>query len=231
MSATEQDWPVSPRGPHDLFVEHDASLMSSDTEPLPEWPVSPRGIPAEYDSGVLWTEVDAKQEWATKVLSSRTARYPWKYGTRALMAERERVAQIETLRFVFGWGYIHNQYKAMDRLFTVPLSFQEAFVDSDTERIKLMDRVRTYYNFNWKRDATNELRSLNFPPHSEKRVIAESNLIAVLKREADGLFKRRMEDVLVLQGLTEELKPETRELIRRCMSHEQLLRCMLDAKA
>lgn len=224
MSATEQDWPASPRGPDELHVEQAASWMSSETEALPEWPVSPRGIPAEYDSGVLWTEVDAKQEWATKVLSSRTARYPWMYGTRALIVERERVAKIESLRFVFGWGYMANPYKSMDRIFTVPLSFQEAFVGSDTERIKLMDRVRTHYNFNWKRDATAVVQECT-------RHVGGTGQQEQLKREADGLFSKRMEDLFVLQGLTEELKPETRELIRRCMSHEQLVRCMLDAKA
>jgi hypothetical protein len=224
MSATEQDWPSSPRGPLDLPVEFDASLMSTETEPLALWPEYARVAPAEYDSGVAWTEVDARLVWPAKVLSSRTARYPWRYGTRALMAERERVAQIESLRFVFGWGYATNPHQAMDRIFTVPLSFEEAFVGSDTERIKLMDRVRTYYNWNWKRDATVQ---------AQKRDNIQSHLgsqIEQLKREADGLFTRRIEDVLVLQGLTEELKPETRELIKRCVSHEQLLRCMLDAQ-
>jgi hypothetical protein len=39
-----------------------------------------------------------------------------------------------------------------------------------------------------------------------------------------------MEDLLLMQGLTSELKPETRELIKRCTSYGQLLECMLNAK-
>lgn len=116
----------------------------------------------------------------------------------------------------------------MDGIFTVPLSFHEAFVGSDAERITLMDRVRTYYNFNWKRDAKAEAQRINCPV-GPKRVDMQSGRIAELKREADGLFTKRIEDVLLLQGLTEELKPETRELIKRCESHEELARCMLDA--
>ena len=57
----------------------------------------------------------------------------------------------------------------------------------------------------------------------------QSERIAQLKREADGLFTKRIEDVLLLQGLTEEIKPETLELIKRCKNHEELARCMLDA--
>jgi hypothetical protein len=52
-----------------------------------------------------------------------------------------------------------------------------------------------------------------------------------LKSHADDIFKKCMENLLLLQALTEELKPETRELAQHCTSFEQLDRCMLDAGA
>ena len=51
-----------------------------------------------------------------------------------------------------------------------------------------------------------------------------------LKREADKLFAKYIEDVVLLQALTEELRPETRELIKDCTDFQQLLRRMLHAK-
>jgi hypothetical protein len=149
--------------------------------------------------------------WTEQVLSVEGPTYKWPYGARALIAERKRVQEIQSLRNVFMYGKMGN-YGAPD-IFTFPMSYEESFVSSDTERIGLMNRLRTYYNFNWKRDAKQFQSS--FPAR---------------KMEADELFTKRIEDVLLLQGLTEELMPETRELINRCTDFEQLLRCMLDAK-
>jgi hypothetical protein len=231
MPATE-DCPASPRL-DTVCPEADFTEMLTEVEPLSR-PTSPREVHAPYDMGVAWTETDAKHEWPAKVLSIKVARFAWSFGIRALMAERERVGKFESLRFVFGWGYMANQ--TMDRIFTVPLSFQESFVGSHAERIALIDRVRTHYNFNWKRDAK------AFVQHSRNGTARGRGVACCagqgcpfeaqlenLKREADRLFSQRIEDLFVLQGLTEELKPETRELIKRCSSHEQLARCMLDA--
>ena len=147
--------------------------------------------------------------WTMQVLSTGVD-YNWPYGTRALIEERKSVRDIERLRGLFLYG--HRQ-----QIFIFPMSFEEAFVRSDTERITLMERLRAYYNFNWKRDAT-------------ARAQFHQSQFEQLKKEADHLFAKRIEDVLLLQGLTEELKPETRELVKRCTSFEELLRCMLDAK-
>jgi len=149
--------------------------------------------------------------WSVQELSSEGPVYNWPYGARALIAERKRVQEIQSLRNVFMCGKKGNYNDP--NIFTFPMSYEESFVSSDTERIALMDRLRTYYNFNWKRDAKHFQSS--FPAR---------------KMEADELFTKRIEDLLLLQGLTEELKPETLELVKRCTDFEQLLRCMLDAK-
>jgi hypothetical protein len=239
MSDTEQYWPVSPAGLDTKCPEYDLSLISGEIETVLCHPASPAEVCAEYDKGVLWTETDAKHEWPMKALSTQVARYAWSDGAGELIRERERVAKIESLRFIFGYGYKANHYVSMDGIFTVPLSFHDAFVGSHAERITLMDRVRTYYNFNWKRDAKAEVqKGRDATARGQGRTTMSTNQEQVfdsrlqeLKREADGLFQKRIDDVLVLQALTEELKPETRELVKRCKSHEQLVRCMLDANA
>jgi hypothetical protein len=148
--------------------------------------------------------------WTEQVLSVEGPTYKWPYGTRALIAERKRVQEIESLRNVFMYG-LRGNYPGPN-IFTFPMSYEEAFVSSDTQRIVLMNRLRKYYNFNWKCDAK----------HFQGQFPAR-------KMEADELFTKRIEDVLLLQGLTEELKPETLELVKRCTDFQQLLRCMLDA--
>jgi hypothetical protein len=151
--------------------------------------------------------------WSVQELSSEGPVYNWPYGARALIAERKRVQEIQSLRNVFMYG-LRGNYPGPN-IFTFPMFYAEAFVGSDADRIGLMDRLRVYYNANWKRDATAN--------HFQGQFSAR-------KMEADELFTKRIEDLLLLQGLTEELKPETLELVKRCTDFEQLLRCMLDAK-
>jgi hypothetical protein len=153
--------------------------------------------------------------------------YNWPYGIRALIAERKRVQEIECLRHGFVYG--HLVHPTVPNIFKFPLSYEEAFVRSDAERIAMMDRLCVYCNFNWKRDAmarvgprpgvTPEFQKHHFEQHFRP-----------LKMEADTLFNKRIEDVLLLQALTEELMPETRDLIKRCVDFQQLKRCMLYAK-
>ncbi len=162
--------------------------------------------------------------WTEQVLSGKGPTYNWPYGTRALIAERKRVEEMRGLHHLFVYGTWVNHINP--NIFKCPLSFEECFVRSDTQRITLMDRLRTYYNFNWKRDATERMGLLSRNQQGDyyKRQFRS------MKREADQLFAKRIEDVLLLQGLTEELKPETLELVKRCTDFQQLLRCMLDAK-
>ena len=90
--------------------------------------------------------------------------------------------------------------------------------------------MTTSYNCDWKRDATTRVQVRLASGSSVRFTDGEQQLFAQHLREADNRFSQLMEDLLLLQGLTSELKPETRELIKRCTSHGQLLACMLNAK-
>jgi len=171
-------------------------------------------------------------EWTVQVLSADGGAYRWPYGARALTAERKRVQEIESLRFMFTYGMHRNGgHDVLPNLFTLPMSFEEAFVHSDAERIALMDRVRVYYNFNWKRDATAAAHPRLGHQFTAGQQEHFKQQFRYLKNEADQIFEKRIHDVLLLQGLTEELMPETLELAERCTSTAELLRCMLDGKA
>jgi hypothetical protein len=91
-----------------------------------------------------------------------------------------------------------------------------------------MDRVRTFYNFNWKRDIMTYI-TCNNAKGCNANDFGPGSQFFTLKRNADDIFKKFMENLLLLQALTEELKPETRALAQHCTSFEQLDRCMLDA--
>ena len=165
-------------------------------------------------------------EWT--VTAFEGASHRWPHGTRALMADRKRVQEIQWLQSLFEHGLFVNHTDT--GIFKCPLSFEEAFVSSDAERIALIARLHTCYNLNWKREAT-ELTARAQPivigPCATNN---DEQQILGLKREADKLFAKYIEDVVLLQALTEELRPETRELIKDCTDFQQLLRRMLHAK-
>jgi hypothetical protein len=159
---------------------------------------------------------DTLQEWPAKLLSVDDLAYGWPHGMSALIAELERVREIQALHIGFHVGDWAS-HDPNQNYFKLDMSFAEAFVGCDADRIALKDRVTTYYNCDWKREAT---------ALDQRRLVK----FAVLFREAEQRFRKLMEDLLLLQGLTSELKPQTRGLIKRCTSHEQLLACMLNAK-
>lgn len=169
------------------------------------------------------------QEWPGKLLSVEDLEYSWPHGTRALIAERQRVREVAALQAGFHRGHWVS-HDPLQNYFKLDMSYEEAFVGCDAERIALKDRVTTYYNCDWKRDATArvQVRLANGP--SLGFTDGQQQLFAQHLREADTRFSQLMEDLLLLQGLTSELKPQTRELIKRCTSHGQLLACMLNAK-
>jgi len=167
-------------------------------------------------------------EWPVQTLSATGTPYPWPYGARMLISERELVAHMHNLSGTFKAGHILNQYVGDHRIFTVPFAFDDAFIDSSDQRVILMDRVRTFYNFNWKRDIMTYI-TCNNAKGCNTMDFGPGSLFFTLKRHADDIFKKFMGNLLLLQALTEELKPETRAMAQHCTSFEQLDRCILDA--
>ena len=152
--------------------------------------------------------------WPVKRMSGDYLAFAFPYGARALMAERERVGKVLELTMLMnhGWHYGGNY----EPVFKVPLSFQEGFVRNDTERITLMDRVRTYHNFNWKRDVSGK-------PNMNRGEAGYT--------QSDRHYATLMNTLLELQALTEELKPETLALIASCPSAYEMQQAMLNARA
>jgi hypothetical protein len=143
-------------------------------------------------------------------------KYPWSYDARALIVDREKVEKLFVMRaqMINGWRFHWD----CESLFTVPLTFKEAFVSNDTERITLTERIRTYHNFNWKREVSQSKRpDVN---RGEYGVTASDRHYAML-----------IDNLLEMQTLTEELKPETIELVHVCQNTYDLLQAMLNARA
>lgn len=155
-----------------------------------------------------------KDGWPVKRMSGDYLAFAFPYGARALMAERGKVQKVFNLsaQMKNGWFPGGNH----EPVFKVPLGFHEGFVRNDTERITLTNRVRTHYNFNWKRD------------FSENPYIRQSvDGITQYDRHYAALI-----DILIeLQAITEELKPETLALIASCASANELQQAILNARA
>ena len=161
-------------------------------------------------------------EWPQKLLPTRDdgiQPFHWNYGARELVAEMKRVSQILSLRAKLEKPTDLKDYLAF------PMSFQEAFIDSDAMRIELIDRLHTFFNSHWKRDVVSLI--LERSPHVTK---AWSEAIQGPYKHATSIFVMNHENLLLMQALHEELKPETRDLVRRCTSHKQIERSMLAMK-
>jgi hypothetical protein len=88
--------------------------------------------------------------WTVQELSAEGPGFTWPHGTRELIAERKRVQEMQVLQRQIAHGAFYN--RTDPGIFKCPLSYEEAFVGSDTARIGLMDRLRMHYNSEWKCD-------------------------------------------------------------------------------
>ena len=149
--------------------------------------------------------------WPVKLMCSDYPEYAWPYGARALQAERARVEKVLNLSAGMRYGWAYGPQPVV---FQVPLSFHEGFVRNDTERITLTDRVHTYHNFNWKRDCKPGMNTMDGG-----------------MTQSDRWYTKLIDNLLELQALTEELKPETLALVATCSSAHELQQAMLNARA
>ena len=153
--------------------------------------------------------------WPVKVMSTEYLQFPWPYGARELIAERAKVQKVLQLSAGTSNGLCLGG--TIDNVvFKVPLSFHEGFVRNDTDRITLIDRVRTHHNFNWKREVFAR-PSINSPDGGTTR--------------AEKQCAKLIDDLLEMQALTEELKPETLALVAACVNTHVLKQAMLNARA
>ena len=158
--------------------------------------------------------MSTSDDWPVKPMSTEYVQFPWPYGARELMTERAKVQKVLQFSGQMNYGWFPGGH--YEPVFKFPMSFHEGFVRSDAQRITLMDRVRTHYNFNWKRDVSQS-------PHA--RTPSEGST------PYDRQYAKLIDILLELQALTEELKPETLALIASCTSAQELQQAMLNARA
>ena len=132
----------------------------------------------------------------------------WPHGARELMVERKRVRDILALNAKVKQPTDRTGYLGMD------IPFEEAFIDSHDMRVELTDRLHTHYNSNWKTDIVSMHKS------------QPQNLFGAY-HHAQGIVQATRDNLLEMQALYEDLRPETHALIKHCTGPMQLDKSML----
>jgi hypothetical protein len=161
--------------------------------------------------------------------------FAWAYGARALIAERNRVGEIRALRAASAYD-TDKDCNSPIRYLGLPLSFHEAFVASDDQRVFLVHRLHTLYDLHWQKSVVGMCLdgfpntgpgSFRSEAHFDAAVTKWATGVAPYYKMAQSTLEQHVERLLLMQALCEELKPETRELVSRCVSFEELDRSML----
>ena len=132
--------------------------------------------------------------------------FSWPHGARELMLERKRVRDILVLRAKVKQPTDLLGYLGID------ITFHEAFIDSHDLRVELTDRLHTHFNANAKAEIV--------CMHEKYHLLAAYN-------HAKAIVQATRENLLEMQALYEDLRPETQALIKRCTSPVQLDKSML----
>jgi hypothetical protein len=154
--------------------------------------------------------------WPVKRMSGENLAFAFPYGARALQAERAKVQKVLDLSGQIDHGF--NLGGNENPVFKVPLSLHEGFVRNDAERIWLADRVRNWHNCHWKKDVfARPSININYKDGGSTRT--------------EKHYATLMDNLIEMQALTHELKPETLALISSCQSEHELQQAMLNARA
>lgn len=132
--------------------------------------------------------------------------FSWPHGARELILERKRVRDILLLRAKV------KQPTDMLGYLGIDIPFHEAFIDSHGLRVELTDRLHTHFNANAKAEIV--------CMHEKLHLLAAYN-------HAKAIVQGTRENLLEMQALYEDLRPETQALIKRCTSPVQLDKSML----
>jgi hypothetical protein len=158
--------------------------------------------------------------------------FAWPYSTGHLIVERKRVCEILALRAKVENVTIGDAASAFN--LGVPIAFHEVFVCSHDQRRILTERVYKYYDTYWKPSMVSmHLQSFPETTHFRNERALQSALSNWSVRVSSGydtaahVMTRHIETLLQMQALCEKLTPETRELVSRCSSYEELDRSML----
>lgn len=136
--------------------------------------------------------------------------YDWKHDAHEFHVEQTRVREVLQARAHLKGG-----------LLNVSISFDEAFVFSDEERVLLLQRLRDAYTTHC---ATQNLDAMPVITGRLRKPLSS------MASAADCAWMEGIDKICRMQVVTEELKSETLDLIKRCTSQEQLEASMLAAK-
>ena len=174
-------------------------------------------------------------------LAAREAKvkaFAWPHGARELIAERKRVSEILALRDKVEQKKLDQHgypASAFHGFLALPVSFHEAFVGSDMQRVTLMDRLHKLYDSQWRSDIVS-MHLPSFPeavkagtidmhargPSLEQRRAEWAKGMQHYYAMAPLCLAEHRDSLLLMQALCAELRPETRELVTRCTHFEQL---------
>lgn len=168
--------------------------------------------------------------------------FAWPHKASVLIHQRHLVREIMDLRakvennFPGVRGSSQESFQNSFKGLGVHISFQEAFVSSHEQRVSLIDRVHEHYDndTHWQRYILDILVK-SFPQtapggyfHTLEMAVANwKTTVTQHYTIAQSTMSNHIEAILQMQALCEDLKPETRELVSRCSSFEQLDRSML----
>jgi hypothetical protein len=157
--------------------------------------------------------------------------FTWPYGPRELIAERKKVCEIMVLRAKVEKPVDHGGNPTKTGY---PLSFQDAFVPNDNTRTSLMLEINSFQDW---RSLVVKQRLDTFPVGpsgtAERRAKRESDWCAemnVYYGWIKGFLGQTSNNLLEMQALCSELKPETLALVKRCSNYEELDRSMMMMK-
>lgn len=178
-------------------------------------------------------EVESKLEAALAVAppwpeKKHPQPFTWPHGTRELITERERILEIMALRVKVEKPVDWNGNPTKTGY---PMSFEDAFMENDTARVWLMLEIEDYRD--WRTLAVGDnLNSFPDGPSGtaelkKKRLADWCESMNVAYGRTQNFLQESSVNLLKMQALCSELKPETLALVKRCSSYEQLDRSML----
>ena len=138
--------------------------------------------------------------------------FSWPYDTAALISEMSKLSEVQDLYEKV------EQPTELAGYFTVPMHFQDAFIDSHGFLIELIDRVTVSWNNSTQEQIVILLQGQNMV----NEVLSQ--------KTANAIFKKTRERLLYMRSLYEQLKPETKDLVHRCSSFMQIGNSMLAQK-
>lgn len=136
--------------------------------------------------------------------------FEWSYGTAEFIDELKHVREIIAIADKMQPG-------EAARPIEIEIAFEECFIDSHEMLMMLLDRLTDAWNSRAQFDILNNL------DHSFDGVL-------MAYKTANLLFQTTTDKLLRMRDLYEQLKPETRSLIKKCVSPTQLERSMIAQK-